>query len=214
MSITTRTTPESSHRTDADSSLEQATAAFLAVRPRLHGVAYRILGSRAEAEDIVQDAWVRWQTCDRTNVRNATAFLITMTTRLAINAVDSARARHEWSVGDWLLEPVDAGEDPTVGPEQTEALELGVLRLLERLSPMERVAYVLRQAFDYPYPRIAGALQLTEANTRQLVSRATKHLASDRRRPVSPADRQRLVNAFVAAAKHGEVAELANLLAA
>lgn len=214
MPTTTRTTPQPTHHTVEESGLEQATAVFVAARPRLQGVAYRILGSWTEAEDIVQDAWVRWQTCDRTNVRNATAFLVTMTTRLAINAAKSARARHESSVGDWLPEPVDASEDPTAGPERAEALELAVLRLLERLSPMERAAYVLRQAFDYPYPTIAGTLQLTEANTRQLVSRAGKHLASDRRQPVRTADQQRLVKAFVAAAQRGEVTELADLLAA
>lgn len=212
--VTTRAALEPRQGTIEEGDLPQAEAAFADVRQRLQGIACRILGSRDGAEDIVQDAWVRWQICDRTQVRNPTAFLVAMTTRLAINAATSARARRECSVGTWLVEPVDASDDPIVGIERTEALAFGILQLFERLSPMERAAYVLRQAFDYPYATIAGVLQLTEANTRQLVSRASRRLASDRRRPVSTADRQRLVKAFVAAARGGDVAELETVLAA
>src|SRR3954470_458964 len=141
---------ESNTRTDDD-----GLSAFMSVRPRLFGIAYRMLGSAAEAEDVVQDAWVRWQSCDRSQVLNPTAFLVTTTTRLAMNVVQSARARRESYVGEWLAEPVDTSADPTLGAVTAEALELGVLVLLERLSPGERAAYVLREAFEYEYSQIA-----------------------------------------------------------
>jgi RNA polymerase sigma-70 factor (ECF subfamily) len=185
---------------------------FVRVRPRLVGTAHRILGSWTEAEDIVQDAWLRWQTYDRTTVLNATAFLVTTTTRLAINAARSARARREAYVGHWLPEPVATSDDPALGVERSEALEHGILLLLQRLSPTERAAYVLRHAFDYPYPQIAAMLRLTEANVRQLVSRAGHHIAAGPCHPTSRAEQERLVHAFVAAARHGEVAALERLL--
>jgi RNA polymerase sigma-70 factor (ECF subfamily) len=194
--------------------LDEAVKAFAEVRPRLLGIAYRVLGSAVEAEDVVQEAWLRWQMCDRTMVRNPTAFLVTATTRLAINAAQSARVRRESYVGRWLPEPVDTRHDPTMGAERDEALELGILLLLERLSPTERAAYVLRQAFDYSYADVAAILQLTEVNARQLVSRAGKRITAERRWPVAPADQQRLMHAFVAAARRGDMAALEDLFAA
>lgn len=194
--------------------LEDATAEFIGLRSRLHGIAHRILGCHADAEDVVQDAWVRWQTCDRSHVRNHTAFLVTVTTRLAINAAQSARARRESSVGDWFPDPVDSAPDPSAEAERQEALEWGISRLLERLSPRERAAFVLRQGFDYPYPAIADMLGLTEANTRQIVSRAGKRLAASPSRPVNEADQQRLVAAVHAAAHRGDVGELEHAFAA
>src|SRR5688572_5175788 len=158
---------------------DDGLSAFLSVRPRLFAIAYRMLGSAAEAEDIVQDAWVRWQTTDRSVVRNAAAFLATVTTRLAINVMQSAHSCRETYVGPWLPEPVDTSADPGLGAERGEALELGVLILLEKLSPVERAAYILREAFDYAYRDIAGALRLQEANARQLVTRARQHLANE-----------------------------------
>ena len=150
--------------------------AFLQVRPRLFGIAYRTLGSAAEAEDVVQDVWVRWQTADRRLVRDAAAFLATTTTRLAINVMQSARWRRETCVGPWLPEPVDASADPGFGAERDEALELGVLVLLKKLSPTQRAAYILREAFDYTYRDIANVLRLEEANARQVVTRARQHV--------------------------------------
>jgi RNA polymerase sigma-70 factor (ECF subfamily) len=194
--------------------LDQAASAFLSVRPRLFGIAYRMLGTAAEAEDIVQDAWLRWQTADRTVVEDANAFLITTTTRLVINLMHSARTRRETYIGPWLPEPVDTSADPTLGAERAEALELAVLLLLEKLTPNERAAYVLRQAFDYSYSEIANILQLTEANTRQLVTRARKHIAEERRAPVNAIERQRLLEAFISAARKGDLAELEQLFAA
>lgn len=193
---------------------DDGLSTFLGVRPRLFGIAYRMLGSAAEAEDIVQDVWVRWQTTDRRVVRDAPAFLVTTTTRLAINVIQSARARRETYVGPWLPEPVDTSADPRLGAERGEALEFAVLVLLEKLSPTERAAYVLREAFDYPYREIAGILRLEEANARQLVTRARQRVADGRRAPVSAAEQRRLLDAFISAAQGGDVASLAGLFAA
>jgi RNA polymerase sigma-70 factor (ECF subfamily) len=198
----------------AASALDEATSIFAIVRPRLFGIAYRMLGSTAEAEDIVQDVWMRWQNCDRAAVLNASAFLVTTTTRVAINAAQSARSRHETYVGVWLPEPVDTSADPERGAERGEALGLAVLLMLERLSPTERAAYILREAFDYPYSQIASIVHLTEVNTRQVVSRARKRIAAHRRESVSAADQRRFLNAFVAAARDGEIAALEEIFTA
>lgn len=187
-------------------------ADFLSVRPRLFGIAYRMLGSAAEAEDIVQEVWLSWQATDRGAVQNAPAFLATTTTRLAINLAQSARSRHEACVGSWLPNPV-AGDDPHLGAERGEALEFAVLLLLEKLTPTERAAYVLREAFDYAYGQISEILQLEEANVRQLVSRGRKHIADGRRASVSAAERKRLLAAFMEAAQKGDLASLEQLLA-
>ena len=192
---------------------DDGLSAFLSVRSRLFAIAYRMLRSAAEAEDIVQDVWVRWQTADRSVVRDAPAFLATTTTRLAINVIQSARFRRETYVGPWLPEPVDTNADPWLGAERNEALEFAVLILLEKLSPTERAAYVLREAFDYPYREIANILRLEEANTRQLVTRARQHVADGRRAPVSSAAQRRLVDAFIGAAQRGDVAGLEGLFA-
>jgi RNA polymerase sigma factor (sigma-70 family) len=189
-------------------------SAFLYARPRLFGIAYRMLGSAAEAEDIVQDVWVRWQTTDRSPVRNPLAFLVTATTRLAINVMQSARARKETEVGPWMPEPIDTSSDPGVGAERGEALNLAVKLLLEKLTPTERAAYVLREAFSYPYREIGDILRVTEANARQLVTRARGHVSGERRASVSPVEQRRLFNALVAAARTGDLARLESLFAA
>jgi RNA polymerase sigma-70 factor (ECF subfamily) len=188
-------------------------SAFFSVRPRLFGIAYRMLGSAAEADDIVQDVWLRWQSTNRGVVQNPPAYLATATTRLAINSAQSARSRREAYVGAWLPEPIDTTADPRLGAERGEALELAVLRLLERLSPTERAVYILREAFDYSYEQIADVLDLTEDNARQLVFRARKHITDRRRRPVSPAERRRLLDAFLAAARKGDLRTLEDLFA-
>jgi RNA polymerase sigma factor (sigma-70 family) len=192
---------------------DDGLSAFMSVRPRLFGIAYRMLGSAAEAEDVVQDVWLRWQTTDRSVVRDAAAFLATTATRLAINVMQSARSRRETHVADWLQEPVDTNADPGLGAERCEALELGVLLLLERLSPTERAAYILREAFDYAYRDIANILRFEEANARQVVTRARQHVASGRRMPASSTEQRRLLDSFVAAAQHGDVAGLEGVLA-
>ncbi|MGW5668395.1 RNA polymerase sigma-70 factor [Micromonospora sp. NPDC003776] len=194
--------------------LDQATAVFTGVRPRLFGIAYRMLSSATEAEDLVQEVWLRWQTCDRAAVVNPAAFLATTTTRLAINALQSARVRRETYVGPWLPEPVDTSADPYLGAERGEALEFAALLLMERLTPHERAAYVLREAFDYPYGQIADILGSTEPAVRQLVSRARRHMTGERRTPVSAAAQRELLTTFIAAARSGDLAALERLLAA
>jgi RNA polymerase sigma-70 factor, ECF subfamily len=198
----------------AISELDQAASVFVSARPRLFQIAYRILGSVSEAEDIVQEVWLRWQGTDRTVVISPPPFLATTTTRLAINVVQSARRRRETYVGPWLPEPVDSGVDPETGAERGETIEFAVLLLLERLTPTERAAYVLREGFDYPYRQIAEILQLSVANTRQLVRRARKRIAVERCQSVRPVAHRRLVQAFLAAAQGGNLADLEDLLAA
>jgi RNA polymerase sigma-70 factor, ECF subfamily len=189
-------------------------ASFHTVRPRLFGIASRVLGSPTEAEDVVQDAWIRWQGTDRSKVRDTGAFLAATTTRLAINVGQSARARRETSLGPLPVEPVDAGADPSLGAEQREALELAVRGLLERLSPTERAVYVLREAFDYPYRRIAQLLGLSEVYARQHLTRARRRLAAEHRWVVRTADQRRLLDALVAAVQAADVATLERLLVA
>ena len=125
------------------------------------------------------------QTCDRSTVANPAAYLATATTRLAVNATQSARVRRETYIGPWLPEPIDTSADPHLGAERGEALGFAVLLLLERLSGNERAAYIPREAFEYPYRQIADILQSTEVAVRQLVSRARKHLVAERRAPVT-----------------------------
>jgi RNA polymerase sigma-70 factor (TIGR02957 family) len=192
---------------------DDGLSAFAGVRPRLFGIAYRMLGSAAEAEDIVQDVWVRWQSTNRSVVQDPPAFLAKTTTRLCISLVQSAHWRRETYVGEWLPEPVDTAADPTLGAERGEALGFAVLVLLEKLSPKERAAYVLREAFDYSYRQIVDILHMDEANTRQLVSRARKHIADGRRTPVSKDEQRRLLEAFIDAAQKGDMAGLEGLFA-
>lgn len=189
-------------------------ALFQAARPRLFGIAYRVLGSASEADDVVQETWIRWQGTDRSKVRDAAAFLATTTTRLAINVSQSARARREMHIGPRLVDRVDAAANPSLDAEQGEALESAVCMLLQKLSSAERAAYVLREAFDYPYRQIAEILALSEANARQLVTRARRRLCGEHRRPVGATEQQRLLAAFVAAAQTGDLATLEQLLAA
>jgi RNA polymerase sigma-70 factor (ECF subfamily) len=186
---------------------------FFDVRPRLFGIAYRMLGSAAEAEDMMQDAWMRWQSTDRKGIHDAPAYLATITTRLAVNVRKSARSRREGYFETWLPEPVDTSADPGLGAQRGEALELAVLLLLERLAPTERAAYILREAFDYPYDEIGEILKVSEANARQLVTRARKHIAEGRRRRVDEVAQRRLLNAFIAASQKGELALLESLFA-
>src|SRR6476469_6791016 len=178
------------------SEADRALSIFDDCRPRMFGIAYRMLGSVVEAEDIVQEAWLRWQQTDVSAVRNPGGFLTTMTTRLAINTADSARVRRETYVGPWLPEPVDTSADPTLGAERAEALQFAVLLLLEKLRPTERAAYVLRVAFDYTHSQIAAVLDMTESNVRQIVKRAQKHIAGERRAVVNKAEQQALLRAF------------------
>lgn len=199
-------------RIDAEG-LEIAAEVFAQHRRRLFGIAYRMLGTVADAEDIVQETWIRWQGADRETVREPAAFLTTIATRLSINVLQSARSTRETYIGPWLPEPVSTEEDPALGAERAEALQFAILLTLERLTPTERAAYILREAFDYPYPRIAEIISSSVASARQLVSRARSHLASDRRASVEPRHQRRLLEAFLVAAQKGDAQELEKLFA-
>jgi RNA polymerase sigma-70 factor (ECF subfamily) len=186
---------------------------FAGARPRLFGIARHVLGNPSDADDVVQDAWIRWQGTDCSQVRDPTAFLLTMTTRVALTAGQSAHARREIPVGPLQADAADLGADPSRIAEQGEALEHALLALLEKLSPAERAAYVLREAFDYPHRRIAEVLGLSEANARQLVTRARARLGGERRRRAGSAEHRRLLDAFLGAAQTGDLASLERLLA-
>jgi RNA polymerase sigma-70 factor (ECF subfamily) len=189
------------------------TAVFMRLRPKLFGIAYRMLGSIGDADDIVQDAWIRWQSTDRDAVADPTAFLVTVTTRLCINELKSARVRRETYIGPWLPEPVDTSSDPALGAERAEALHMATLMLLQKLTGAERASYILREAFDYPYSLIAEVIDVSEANARQLVSRARKHLDGDRQESVDTTAHRRLLESFVTAARTGGMDALEALLA-
>jgi RNA polymerase sigma-70 factor (ECF subfamily) len=197
-----------------DNSYDDGLLAFMTVRPRLFRIAYRMLGSAAEADDVVQDVWLRWQTTDRRQVRNPAAFLVTATTRLGINVLQSARARKETRAEPWIPEPVDVSHHPGAAVERREALTVAVRLLSEALSPAERAAYVLREAFNYPYRTIASVLRIEEANARQLVTRARARLSSASRVQRRTADHHGLLDALVDAATTGNLATLEQLFTA
>jgi RNA polymerase sigma-70 factor (ECF subfamily) len=191
---------------------------FEAARPRLAAIAYRLLGSAAEAEDAVQEAFLRWQAADIGRIEIPEAWLTKVLTNLCLNQLSSARARRETYVGQWLPEPLLAG-DPMLGPaesaEQRESLSYAVLALMERLSPSERAVYVLREAFDFPHREIAGILDITEAASQQILHRAKKHVTSGRpRTEIDEAAARRIVEEFLAAATSGRTEPLVRLLTA
>jgi RNA polymerase sigma factor (sigma-70 family) len=190
-----------------------AVADFESVRPRLFGIAYQVLGGAADAEDVAQDVWVRWQRVDRARVRDRVAFLVTVATRLALNAATSARARREVSAGEWLPERACGSVDPAVRVVRGAELGLAVQLLLDRLTAVERAVYVLREAFGYPFREIATALGITEANARQIARRARNHLAELRDGAADPAERDVLLQAFLHAARSGDMVRLIDLLA-
>ena len=194
-----------------------ALGSFRALRPRLFGIAYRMLGSATDAEDLLQDAWLRWQGIDHRAVVDPTAFLVRLVTNLCLNELDSARARRAVYVGSWLPEPVLTSAGSELGPlddaVQRETVSFALLTLLERLTPAERGAYVLREAFAYSSREVGELLGTSEANARQLHSRARRRLGADRGAPVDRARWQELVASFFAAARDGDVARLETLLA-
>jgi RNA polymerase sigma-70 factor, ECF subfamily len=192
---------------------DDGLSTFFTMRSNLFGIAYHMLGNAAEADDIVQDAWLRWQSTNRALVDDPPAFLATTTMRLCINLVRAARFRRETHIEPRFADPVDPSCDPESFAQRGEALRNALLILLETLSPTERAAYILREAFDYPYRQIADILGMEEGNTRQLVFRARKHIADGRRTPVSSDQQRHLFQAFTSAAQTGEMAALEGLLA-
>ncbi|MES1194123.1 MAG: sigma-70 family RNA polymerase sigma factor, partial [Solirubrobacterales bacterium] len=188
---------------------------FAAHRPRLLGVAYGVLGELGEAEDVVQDTWLRWQEADRDAVRNAEAFLVTTATRLAIDRLRSARARRETYVGTWLPDPlVSDPADPAAIAIEAETLSLALLCALERLNPVERAVLVLRDVFVVEYAEIADILDISPANARQIAKRARDRVGDTtrRRRTVDPHERRRLTVAFLRATQSGDVDQLRAIL--
>jgi RNA polymerase sigma-70 factor, ECF subfamily len=190
--------------------------AFVACRPRLLGIAYGLLGELTEAEDVVQDAWLRWDGADGDAIRNPEAFLVTVTTRVALDRLRSARARREVYVGPWLPEPlVTDPETPETKAIEAEQLNLALLGALERLNPLERAVLVLRDVFDLEYAEIADILERTPAAVRQIAKRARDHAGdTTRRRPVAEEERERLANAFLLASVSGDLEQIRELLAA
>jgi RNA polymerase sigma-70 factor (ECF subfamily) len=196
--------------------MTDASPTFERLRPRLFGIAYRMLGVRADADDVVQDAWLRWQSTDRTLLRSAEAWLVTVVTRLAIDRLRAAKTEREAYVGAWLPEPiVDWHEEtPEQLAERANDLSVAFLYLLERLAPEERAAFLLRQAFDYDYPEIARMLGKQEPAVRQMVHRAQERLRLERPRFAVPREQhRRLLERFVRAAGTGERAAIRALLA-
>jgi RNA polymerase sigma-70 factor (ECF subfamily) len=198
---------------------DTATDLFEEHRPLLLGVAYRMLGRVADAEDVVQDTWLRWAGADRSAVRETRAYLVRVTTRLAIDRLRQIKARGETYVGPWLPEPYVTAYEDTV-PDAAEravladSVSLAVLVVLESLSPLERAVFVLREAFGYPYAEIAALLDRGEPAVRQIAARARKHV--DERRPrydVDPAQRRDLTERFLTAAAEGDLTGLMALLA-
>jgi RNA polymerase sigma-70 factor (ECF subfamily) len=198
---------------------DTATDVFEDHRPVLTGVAYRMLGRVADAEDVVQEAWLRWSADDRSDVREPRGYLVRVTTRLAIDRLRQVQSRREAYVGPWLPEPyvTDFGDTVPDSAERAvlaDSVSLAVLVVLESLSPLERAVFVLREAFGYPYADIAAVLERGEPAVRQLAGRARKHV--EERRPryeVDPAERRDLTERFLAAAGEGDLAGLMSMLA-
>ncbi|MBB3731294.1 RNA polymerase sigma-70 factor [Nonomuraea dietziae] len=191
-----------------------ATVDFETYRPMLLGLAYRLLGSMWDAEDVVQEAWLRWSDTDQAAVKEPRAFLVTIVSRLALDQLRSARVKREAYTGPWLPEPVSASE---VGPLDTaelrDTLSYATLHLMERLSPPERAVFVLREAFDLPYDEIASIVDASVANCRQMHHRASVRLAQGRDRfQPSPEDHARLLLRFLDAAQGGDLAALTSML--
>lgn len=190
---------------------DAAASVFAANRARLVRLAYRMLGSTAEAEDVVQDAWLRWQRVDRAGVREPAAFLTRTVTRLCLDAMKSARARRETYVGNWLPEPIVEAADDAPRPDE---LTLTLMLALERLSPLERAAFLLHDVFDVALEEVATTLGRDAAAVRQLAVRARRHVRAARPRyPVERAEGERIARAFFAASSSGDLGALRAILA-
>ena len=189
---------------------------FDALRPRLFGIAYGMLGTRADAEDVLQDAWLRWHRADPARLQSAEAWLVTVVTRLAIDRLRAAKVEREAYVGWWLPEPlVEVDEHtPETAAELASDLSVAFLWVMERLAPEERAAFLLRQVFDHDYAEIAALLARSEAACRQMVHRAAERVRQERPRFEVPREaHQQLLEKFVHAARSGQRDALEALLA-
>ena len=204
--------------------ISNAAASFEPYRRRLLGLAYRMLGSMADAEDAVQETYLRWHAADRDKVSDSRAFLMTTTTRICLDILTSARTRREEYVGPWLPEPVvdEAALAPDSGTELAEDLSIALLLTLERLSPLERAAFLLHDVFDFSFSEVAATLERSEAACRQLAARARAHVRAVRPRGTTPppahlgeidAKHSQLVSAFLTATRSGDLNALMQLLA-
>ncbi|MDI9835741.1 sigma factor [Streptomyces sp. KAU_LT] len=198
----------------AEGDMDTALDVFLTQRKRLLRLAHRIVGDVSAAEDVVQEAWVRWQLADRTDVENPAGFLTTTTTRLAINVVQSGRRRHETPSEPRFADLGDhaTSDDPMLRAERTAAIESALALLMARLTPDRLAAYVLRKGFDYSYAELAKVLRTSAPNARVVVHRAQARLDSGRERPIRTESHRRLVAAFRTAADTGDLDDLLRLL--
>jgi RNA polymerase sigma-70 factor (ECF subfamily) len=195
---------------------DELATEFDAHRSALIGAAYRIVGTVADAEDVVQEAWLRWAGVERAEVRDARAFLVTVTTRLALNRLRQQQNRREAYVGPWLPEPVASGtgSDPAGAAEVADSVSMAMLVVLESLSPLERAAFVMREVFDLPFGEIAATLDRSEAAVRQLAHRARSHVqARQPRQVVDRAEHAEITTRFLQAAGTGDVEGVVALLA-
>jgi RNA polymerase sigma-70 factor (ECF subfamily) len=200
-----------------DSLNQVSLASFTRYRSLLFSLAYRMLGTVADAEDMLQEAFVRWQAASREDIRSPKAFLITIVTRLCIDQLNSSRARREEYVGQWLPEPVvtDTASNPFELVQTDESLSMAFLVLLERLTPDERAVFLLREIFDYDYSEIAKVIDQSEANCRQILRRAKQHVSAPRSRFSAPRRKlEKLRREFLEAAGNGNLAGLIGLLSA
>ncbi|MBX3622639.1 MAG: RNA polymerase sigma-70 factor [Rhizobacter sp.] len=201
------------------SSADDPTGRFARLRPRLQGIAYRMLGSLAEAEEVVQDAWLRWHDAQADPPDNAEAWLVTVTTRLAIDRLRAIKVQREHYSGMWLPEPLltggvsDAADSPQDLLERADDISVAFLTLLERLSPEARAAFLLREVFDVDYAEVARMVGKAEPACRQLVSRAKKQIADERPRfRVTPDTHHRLLSGFAQAMTRGDFGALQAML--
>src|SRR2546427_1932457 len=201
---------------EAETMLERPSEVFAEVRPILFSIAYRMLGSVMDAEDVVQEAYLRWQEASDDDVRSPRAYLATMVTRLCINQLRSARVQREAYVGPWLPEPLvtEHTPDPSGSVELAESLSMAFLVLLERLSAIERAVFLLHEVFDFEYPEIARIVDKSEANCRQIFARAKKRVESSHARfPASVEEAGRLLERFTRATAAGDMDGLLAVLA-
>ena len=196
-----------------------AESTFQTHRPRLMALAYRLLGSRSDAEDVVQDAWLRWSGADPAAVRDPEAWLVTTTTRLGLDRLRAARRERVHYVGPWLAEPLEISltaepaSDPAVAHARADEVSVAFLTLLEQLGPEERAAFLLKEAFDHDYRQIAALLGLTEANCRQLVHRAKQRLQAGRPRfNADTGQHRQLLARFMDATQRGDSEAIQALL--
>jgi RNA polymerase sigma-70 factor (ECF subfamily) len=193
---------------------EQLAVEFAEHRAVLVGAAYRVVGSMVDAEDVVQETWLRWAAADRSGVLDVRAYLIRITSRLALNRLRQQKARREQYVGPWLPEPIAAGEDPAEVAELADSVSMAMLVVLETLTPLERATFVLREVFDLPFSEIGDTLGRSESAVRQLAHRAREHVhARQPRQQVDKARHTEVTQEFLAATWSGDLDQVVSLLA-